>query len=119
MLKYHLKRVMQARGQTRYFTYLRQQGYTPNNASRLLNEHAKTINLKQVEHLCLLFDCTPNDLLGWEPDNDIMEPEKKALSALIRTDEVSKVSHLLYQVPMSELEDVAKYLKSKIGEKEK
>jgi len=119
MLKYNLKRVMRARGQTKYFTYLRKQGYAPNTASRLLNEHVKTLNLKQVEHLCLLLDCTPNDLLDWDPGKDITEPKKKALADLIRTDEVSRVSQLLYQVPMSELKDVAQYLKSKIEEKEK
>jgi hypothetical protein len=48
-----------------------------------------------------------------------MEPENKALADLIRTDDVDKVSHLLYQVPMSELKDVAQYLQSKIEEKEK
>lgn len=114
MLRYDLKRVMRARGKLRYFHFLRQHGFGSNTASRLLNAHVRNINVDQVERLCLILDCTPNDLLEWEPDSDIMSPEEKALSQLIRSDEVDKVSSLLYQVPMSKLNDVAKYLKSQI-----
>lgn len=114
MLKYDVKRVMWARGKTQFFTYLRKQGYNPNTASRLLNAHIKNMNLKHVEQLCLLLDCTPNDLLEWEPDHSIASPEKKALSSLIRKDELSKASHLLYQVPLDELVEVARYLRAKV-----
>ena len=119
MLRYDLKRVMRARGKSRFFHFLRQHGFGSNTASRLLNAHVRNINVTQVERLCLLFDCTPNDLLEWEPDSDISSPEKKALAQLIRKDKVDQVNALLYQVPMSKLNDVAQYLKSQIEEEDK
>ena len=118
MLKFSVKRVMWARGVSKYFSYLRKQGYTPNTASRLLNAHTKNMHLKHMEHLCLLLDCTPNDLLEWEPEKSLTTPENKALSALIRDDEWNKVSNLLFQVPLDELHEVAKYLKSKVEKKD-
>lgn len=45
-------------------------GITPANLAVLKNGRAKAVRFTTLEALCQALDCTPGDLLRWEPDED-------------------------------------------------
>ena len=52
---------MEQRGHTKYWLY-KQLGMSYQNFSRMVNNETKSIRYENIETLCLLLECTPNDL---------------------------------------------------------
>ena len=61
MIKLRAKELLEARGKTKYWLY-KQMGMSYQNLNRMLNNETKSIRYENIETLCLLFDCTPNEL---------------------------------------------------------
>ncbi len=61
MIKLDVLRLLEERGKTRYWLY-KQLGMSWQNFSRMVNNQTKSIRYKNIETMCLLLDCTPNDL---------------------------------------------------------
>lgn len=55
-------RILEERGKTKYWLY-KQLGMSYQNFSKMVNNETKSIRYKNIETMCLLLDCTPNDLL--------------------------------------------------------
>ncbi len=69
MLQFKLKEVMLAAGIPNPYTWLIKFGkFSQPKATGLLKQSAKTITLKDISKLCMLLNCTPNDLLYWAVD---------------------------------------------------
>ncbi len=67
MLHFKLKHVMQANGIIYPHAWLmRNCGFTPNKASKILNGKQQTLSANDLSFLCMALNCTPNDLLYWE-----------------------------------------------------
>lgn len=58
--------------------HLIQNGFSANIAHRIASNSDSHIKFQYLEKLCLIFKCTPNDLLEWRPDNgnSLNEPLK-------------------------------------------
>ena len=69
MLTYNFTRLFKARGIDKPFSYLVKAGYSPNFATGVVNNQVLRLNLTDIEKLCVLFQCTPNDLFqrGFPP----------------------------------------------------
>ena len=67
MLKYNLKYVFKQKGITQPVGYLTEAGIKKSTAGRLAKGTFKNIPPDTLETLCLLFRCTPNDLMEWTP----------------------------------------------------
>ena len=61
MIKLDVLRLLEERGKTRYWLY-KQLGMSWQNFSRMVNNQTKSIRYENIETLCLLLECTPNDL---------------------------------------------------------
>ena len=61
MIKLDVLRLLEERGKTRYWLY-KQLGMSWQNFSRMVNNQTKSIRHENIETMCLLLDCTPNDL---------------------------------------------------------
>ena len=48
-------------GKTKYWLY-KQLGMSYQNFDKMVNNETKSIRYENIETLCLLFDCTPNEL---------------------------------------------------------
>ena len=70
MLTFNFKRVFKARGIEKPFSYLVKAGYSDSFATRVVNSKIERMNLKDVEALCGMLNCTPNDILEWIPDKN-------------------------------------------------
>ncbi len=67
MIRLRVKDLLEKNGKTKYWLY-KQLGMSYQNFSKMINNETKSIRYENIETLCLLFDCTPNDL--FEINND-------------------------------------------------
>ena len=71
MVRLNVLELLQQRGRTKYWLY-KQLGMSYLNFSKMVNNEKQSIKLERIETLCMLLDCTPNDLfqIDWEqPDS--------------------------------------------------
>lgn len=61
MIKLDVLRLLEEQGKTKYWLY-KQLGMSYQNFSRMINNETKSIRYENIETMCLLFNCTPNDL---------------------------------------------------------
>ena len=114
MLVFNFSRAFKARGVERSFSYLCEKGYSPNFASRIKNNRGKQLKLDDLEKLCLMLRCTPNDLLEWKPAASLTDPESHPLGVLIRNKQLEKLSQLLHDLPLDKLEQVDAYIRREV-----
>ncbi|NOU18435.1 MAG: helix-turn-helix transcriptional regulator [Bacteroidales bacterium] len=106
MLIFNFTRIFRARGIDKPFSYLVKAGYSDNFATRVANSKMERLNLKDVEKLCVLLQCTPNDILEWIPDKKEAKIEKHPLNTLKRTGSVTQLSQILNAVPLDKLGEI-------------
>ena len=61
MVKLNVINLLDERGRTKYWLY-KQLGMSYQNFNRMINNETKSIRYDNIETLCLLLECTPNDL---------------------------------------------------------
>lgn len=61
MIKLDVLRILQEQGKTKYWLY-KQLGMSYQNFSKMVNNQTKSIRYENIETMCLLLNCTPNDL---------------------------------------------------------
>ena len=67
MIKLDVLRLLEEQGKTKYWLY-KQLGMSYQNFSKMVNNETKSIRYENLEALCLLLDCTPNELLIFTPE---------------------------------------------------
>ncbi len=61
MVRLNVLALLEKKGKSKYWLY-RQLGMSYQNFSRMVNNETQSIRLERIETLCLLLECTPNDL---------------------------------------------------------
>lgn len=61
MIKLDVLRLLDEQGKTKYWLY-KQLGMSYQNFSKMVNNETKSIRYENIETMCLLLNCTPNDL---------------------------------------------------------
>lgn len=59
--------LLEKKGKTKYWLY-KQLGMSYQNFSRMINNQTKSIRYEGIETLCLLLECTPNELFEMTED---------------------------------------------------
>jgi len=113
MLKVNLQRIFAGRAVAKPYTYLVQQGFSKNFATRLRAGKLQRVDLADIEKLCVLFQCTPNDLLEWVPSAAEKDVETQPLRDLIRMNSNVSVLAVLNSLPYSKLAEVEKLISEK------
>ena len=62
MIRLNVLELLEKQGKTKYWLY-KQLGMSYQNFSRMVNNQTKSIQYENIETICLLLHCTPNDLL--------------------------------------------------------
>lgn len=105
MLDLNVARAMDARGITlRKFAHLTKNGIIRSTASKLIRNETWQIRYSLLEKLCLVLNCTPNDLFEWRPDENQQVTENTALKVLIRNEKESAISQMIKDIPLEKLE---------------
>jgi putative transcriptional regulator len=61
MIRLDVLRILEEQGKTKYWLY-KQLGMSYQNFSKMVNNETKSIRYENIETMCLLLNCTPNDL---------------------------------------------------------
>ena len=61
MIKLDVLRLLEEQGKTKYWLY-KQLGMSYQNFSKMVNNQTKSIRYENIETMCILLNCTPNDL---------------------------------------------------------
>ncbi len=62
MIKLNALELLEKQGKTKYWLY-KQLGMSYQNFSRMINNETKSIQYDNIEAMCQLLGCTPNELL--------------------------------------------------------
>ena len=61
MIKLRALELLEKNNKTKYWLY-KQLGMSYQNFSKMINNQTKSIKYENIETMCLLFGCTPNEL---------------------------------------------------------
>lgn len=67
MIRLTLDKMLEKHGKSKYWVY-KQLGMSSQNFDRMLNNETKSIRYDNLEALCIMFKCAPNDLLEFDFD---------------------------------------------------
>ena len=106
MLTLNFSRIFKLRKIDRPFRFLVMLGLSENYASRIANSRVRNINVDQMERLCLIFNCTPNDLFDWTPDKKLSDPDSYSLADLWRKEKGEGMKELYQKLPLNKLIEI-------------
>ena len=106
MLIFNLKRVLDMRGIERPYSFLVRNGFSAQAATSWSQNRVGCIKPSQIETLCTLLNCTPNDFFEWREDNKSVVPDSHALRSLKK----SKGDLSLSDLPLDKLEKLGEML---------
>ncbi len=69
MLKLRVLEILEEKGKTKYWLY-KQLGMSYQNFTKMINNQTKSIRYENNEAMCLLFDCTPNELFEFNEETE-------------------------------------------------
>ena len=61
MVRLNALELLEKRGKTKYWLY-KQLGMSYQNFNKMINNETKSIRYENIETICLLLNCTPNDI---------------------------------------------------------
>ena len=61
MIKLKVLELLEKKGHTKYWLY-KQLGMSYQNFNKMVNNQTKSIRYENIETICLLLECTPNEL---------------------------------------------------------
>jgi DNA-binding Xre family transcriptional regulator len=110
MLILDVKNMMKARGIGKPFAFLRDSGLPAGAAQKIMSGAYERPSLNHIEQLCILLQCTPNDLLLWVPDEG--QHADIPLGALQQQDEDLSFLATLQDLPIDQLRELGKQLRT-------
>ena len=116
MLKYNFDRVFKARGIEKRYTYLKRGGFGEHLASRINRNEVAQLRLKEIEKLCLLLRCTPNDLFEWEPDDSHEYDSDHPMHKIRKRDKITDLTRTLNSIPLDKLDEIEELIHNQINE---
>lgn len=107
MLVFNLNPIFTARGIERPYSMLLKAGFTKNLAHKLLNDKLNTMRLSELNKICAMLHCTPNDIVIWSPDDDEVLPKTHPLRTLKKQDLDLNWQETIKNVPLKQLKQIA------------
>jgi DNA-binding Xre family transcriptional regulator len=102
----NVKRILRLRGVEQHYKFLLKLGFTHATAKILLSSRAQRVTLEYLERLCIALNCTPNDLIEWQADNQQPVAETHSINGLKK----KNLNALLNEVPVDKFEQIADIL---------
>jgi len=112
MLVFNPKRMFDLRKIERPHSLLVKNGFAKSSATNLLKYLNLRLTVEHVEKICLILNCTPNDLFEWRSRTNETLPENHALNALKRGNERSEtLTELIKNIPVEKLAQIDELLR--------
>jgi DNA-binding Xre family transcriptional regulator len=107
MLYFDIRRVLELRGIDKPYTFLIKNGFVSQTATNMVNNRLGRIIPEQMEKLCLLLHCTPNDLFDWDDDKKSVVADNHPLRTLIKEKSAPPISEMVRDLPVEKLGQLA------------
>ena len=108
MLKYNLSKLFVSWAIPNVPVFLVKNGFKKHIAYRIAKEEFTFLPLNQMEKLCYIFNCTPNDLMEWQPDKPEQLNEDIPLKKLLNPGSQNNIMNIVKGVPYDKLAEFAK-----------
>ncbi len=106
MLQINLARIFKARGIDQPYKFLVQSGFVPFTAHKYKNGKVDHIRLDHIEKLCVILNCTPNDILEWRPDDLLDDRPSHPLQKIRTRDKKLEINKMLSHFSLEKLEEI-------------
>ncbi|WP_320054845.1 helix-turn-helix transcriptional regulator [uncultured Acetobacteroides sp.] len=117
MICYNLERIILLRGHSKPVAFLQSKGFPYYKCHRMLS-NPKMVSFKELERLCKLLHCTPNDLMEWIPDKKRTPESDHPLDKLRRNQaSEAKLKALIQSIPTDKVEEASELLSNLCNEK--
>lgn len=110
MLYLNFHYILENRGIQNPLRFLVTSGFNYHTANMLLHDSKNSVRFQDLEKLCLLLECTVDDLLAWNPSTTISKPENRPLSKLMNRKRRGLITAKLRQLSNQQLEEVRGFL---------
>lgn len=110
MLQINLTRLFKARGIEQPYKFLVRNGFVPFTAHKYKNGKVDAIRLDHIERLCILLNCTPNDILEWLPQDLLDDTPNHPLQKIRKRDKKIEINKMLNNLSLDKLEEIEKML---------
>ena len=107
MLVTNIDKLFKLRGITKPKKFLVENGFSNITAYNITNYRFSALKLDKVEKLCLALNCTPNDLLDFHPDKNVVIPENHPLLKLC-PEKFFNISEIAKDIPIEKLSELKK-----------
>jgi hypothetical protein len=110
MLHLCLGRIFKARGIEQPYKYLVKNGFVPFTAHKYKNGKVEQIRLDHIEKLCVILNCTPNELFEWVPNDLLDDYPDHPLQQIRRREKKIEINKILSKMPLHKLEEIEKLI---------
>lgn len=110
MLELTITSLLKTRGVDNASRYLVQQGMKYHTVNRLLTGKVDSITYAALEQLCLLCNCTPDDLFVWRKADGQVVPDDHSLYKLKPKDAVLSPVDRIKKLPVSKLQKLQEFM---------
>lgn len=110
MLQFRIRYMLDSKGIVNPYNFLIKNGFTPNVATRLINDKQGQLKLSQVTKLCKLLKCTPNDILKWVDTKDDHLPSDHPLFSLVRNDTPYNIINNINNLSFDQIKEVHQFI---------
>ena len=101
---------MDITGVERPYSWLVANGFVPQTATRWAKNDIGYMRPQQIEKICLLLNCTPNDLFDWRDDGKTVVHDTHALRTLTKPPPDTSVKRALSELPLDKLEKLGEMI---------
>lgn len=115
MLSFNFQRLFLVKGVKYPVAWLMNRGFSDKFASAVAHNRHKRMSLSDVERLCNVFQCTPNDLMEWTPDAKDTDVLNHCMAPLLRRDKVLDLTKTLNSVSLDKLLEIEKIIQQEIN----
>jgi len=105
MLYFNYKKIFELRGITKPFKFLMDNGFSRAKAYNITSSYPSSLSLANLDRMCTVLSCTPNDVLTWVPSKDSQIPETHPLHKLKAAESVS-IAALTKDIPISQMPEI-------------
>lgn len=114
MLRYNFDRVFKARGIEKRFSYLKRAGFTENFAAKISKNKVTHIRLQDLEKLCLLLRCSPNDFFEWTPETETEVEKDHPINNVRKPEKIVDITKTLNAIPINQLDKIEQLIKEQL-----
>lgn len=118
MLRYNFEKVFLAKGINQPYAFLVNGGFSSGFASKVKNNRVKRLELREMEQLCIILNCTPNDFTEWIPDGTHKSDYKHALNDLRISEEYIDLVQTINSIPLSKARKLNEMIQKELEKEE-